>query len=653
MNRTLAVFLALGLYLTVKGYHSRDGDQAYRLPLLLHRQDPSLFAADPFVKALDAFNPHGGYLALLDVSSRPFGLSVALFVLFAATFAVTCLAIERMARAVWPERGAGVGVIAVLMLLSAKAGNIGTNHLFEAMLLDRLVALALGWTAFASMIANPQRGKWTAAAAIGAAALVHPSLGLQLGMLAGSGWAAWAVARRSGVSFRTAIAAMALLGLALFPTIVMMSGKGSRLFEGLSEGDFLRISALIQGPQHMLPHLWRMPQWLAWACYPALAVLSLRSKGKNVFEGPRGRLTILLMLSLVGLGLAWVAIEGLNNRFATTFQPFRMATVARGLCLVLVAGRVQSLWNRGDATGQLRALLILVGLTGDWAMVVVTLVEFSAEAASHFGRRFEGTAAMVSLMAGLAFLARNDTESGHVRLLAVGAISFAIYGLRQFPREWIWNRRRIIAATAIAWFLPLVAMTAPILGSRRTADRFLANWRFGEYPADDVERLALWCRENTPAHARYVTPPGPKTFRLWSRREVAFNRAASPYHAAGLADWLGRFQDHVGFHGSVDDFANAYLRDRLGLERRYQEMSDADRADLARRQGAGYVIAAPPTSSQGRSPLTLLHVEGRYAVYQVRDDVLVGEITQEPVRTRPSPRPPARDNPGRTRGSRS
>ena len=32
--------ILLGLYLTFRGYHSFDGDQAYRLPLLLHRQDP-------------------------------------------------------------------------------------------------------------------------------------------------------------------------------------------------------------------------------------------------------------------------------------------------------------------------------------------------------------------------------------------------------------------------------------------------------------------------------------------------------------------------------------------------------------------------------------------------------------------------------------
>src|SRR4051794_26427488 len=136
--RWLIWFLVLGLYLTLRGYHSRDGDQAYRLPLLLHRQDPALFADDPFVRAFDAFNPHRGYLTLLDVASRPLGLSAGLAALFALTFAVTAVSIDRLARAAWPDAGPGVGVVAVGLVLIAKAGNIGTNHLFEATLLDRL-----------------------------------------------------------------------------------------------------------------------------------------------------------------------------------------------------------------------------------------------------------------------------------------------------------------------------------------------------------------------------------------------------------------------------------------------------------------------------------------------------------------------------------
>src|ERR1700712_5141962 len=122
-RRFLVVLAALGLYLTLRGYHSRDGDQAYRLPLLLHRQDATLFAGDPFVRAFDAFNPHRGYLALLDHAGRPLGLAAGLAGLFALTLAATAVGVDRLARGVWPERGARVGLVALGLVLLAKAGN--------------------------------------------------------------------------------------------------------------------------------------------------------------------------------------------------------------------------------------------------------------------------------------------------------------------------------------------------------------------------------------------------------------------------------------------------------------------------------------------------------------------------------------------------
>ncbi len=155
--RWLFYALILGFYLTCRGYHSLDGDQAYRLPLLLHQQDSRVFADDPFVQAFEAFNPHRGSLMVLDLVTRPLGLSAGLFTIFVLTFGATCLGVDRLSRAVWPNAGSNVGLVAVGLVLVAKAGNIGTNHLFEAMVLDRLTAFALGWLAFAYVVADPAR----------------------------------------------------------------------------------------------------------------------------------------------------------------------------------------------------------------------------------------------------------------------------------------------------------------------------------------------------------------------------------------------------------------------------------------------------------------------------------------------------------------
>jgi hypothetical protein len=178
-----------------------------------------------------------------------------------------------------------------------------------------------------------------------------------------------------------------------------------------------------------------------------------------------------------------------------------------------------------------------------------------------------------------------------------------------------------------AWAVPASALAVPLIVEDPSGHAWSAGLvgrcRFAEVPTDDLERLAVWARENTPASARFIGPPGPKTFRLWSRRALAFNRAASPYHAEGLADWSRRYRDHVSFESPTADFVRAYLADRHALEARFGRMTDAERAGLARRQGATHVLAQAPaagSSSDRAGPLELLRVEGRYAIYAVRPD---------------------------------
>jgi hypothetical protein len=648
LSRWLALFLILGLYLTLRGYHSRDNDQAYRLPLLLHRQDPALFRDDPFVRAFDSFNPHRGYLALLDAASRPLGLSVALFTLFVTTFALTSVGLDRLARAVWPEDElrARVGLVAIGLVLAAKAGNIATIHLFEAMLLDRLLGFALGWLALAWVIEQPAIHPGAAAIAIGLAALIHPSVGLQLALLLGASWVAWALAgRRTGVSVRQGLVAMALLGLAMVPWAILYLGGATTLYQGLSPEEFRLLCVELQNPQHMLPHLWRTPQWLAFGCYLVLALLAT-AQAPAPWPAARTRLMVVLAINLAGLGLAWFAIEVFQHLGMTVFQPFRMATVLRGLALVVVAGRVVSLWTAGRFIDRARVVLVAMGLAGDWMLVVATVVDLAvtgteAVQGSDKNKAVSAGVFAITTALGLFFLARHDTESGLIPMLAaLGALVVLSRWRWLQGRAPGWNRRRLGWALAATWSLPLAALAAAFAPDPKApwAAVMTSRCRFTAVATDDTERLALWCRRHTPADARFIGPPGPKTFRLWSLRSVAFNRAASPYHAAGLADWAARFRDHVGFDGSSAELVRAYQRDRHGLESRYQAMSDAERAALARRQGAQYVIASSPADPeaagrQGQGPLELLHSEGRYAVFRVRridPDTRIAAGTDEP-----------------------
>ena len=635
-------WLLLGLYLTLRGYHSLDGDQAYRLPLLLHQLDPAVYAGDPFVRAFDAFNPHRGSLMVLAWVNGLMGLPATLLILFILMFLGTCLGIGRLARQVWTRPDAAtrdrIGWVAIALVLLARAGNIGTNHLFEAMVLDRLMALSLGWLALAAVVSQPDRGWWQAPLLLVPAAVIHPSLGLQLALLVIGSWTAWALlGHRSAVRLSHALRGVIMAGLSVVPGLVVNLGPGGSLLEGLPPADFWTLAVELQSPQHMLPHLWRMPQWLAWSAYLVLASQALRRSLRD-WNPARARLLAMLAVTLVGLTAGWVAVEWLHQPRITVFQPFRMATVARGLALVLVAGRLMELWQRGGWLPRVRSVLIAIALTGDWMLVVVTIVETATTVAEALRISRRGTyLVFATLMAwGLCFLARHDTESGHRPILVVLLGSLTV----PFCLRFIQSRRSSPAslrwAMVFAWTVPALALAAGLIPANHPAARsspvgwLLARCRFAAVPTDDIERLAVWCREHTPASARFIGPPGPKTFRLWSRRSLAFNRAGSPYHAAGLADWFARFQDHVNDHDSPESFVRRYLSGRHELEARYDRLNDEQHAELAVCQGADHVVALAPgvagsnrdSTRHGHEPLLLLHREGRYAVYLVQPEMI-------------------------------
>lgn len=626
LRRPLILLALLGLFFTFRGYHSREGDQAYRLPILLHLQNSARYATDPFVRAFDDFNPHRGILTLIDAVSRPFGLSASLAILFIATFFLTATGLDRLARSVWPDRPPSVGLLAFSLVLIAQAGNIGTNHLFEPLLLDRLLAFSLGWLAFSFAISSPRRGILASSITLGLACLIHPSVGLQLSMLLAGSWLGWfLLIRDEELSPRTTLLSLLILASAIAPGLLLNLAHSDKLLNGLDPDRMRLLSASLQSPQHMLPHLWRLPQWLAFASYPLLAILSLISSRSAPPPLARKRLIITLALTLLGLALAWYGIEHLAHLRLTLFQPFRMATIARGLCLVFLSGHLLQLWQREAFFPRLRASLLLVSFTGDWSLVVATLFEVASLASEALRFRFPRLAPLTVLTLGLIFLSRHDTESGHIPLLAViFALVFLTLALPHFnsPNRPI-TSHRFALRLLLCWLVPLSALAANFLPDslqNRLTVALIRRCRFTEQPLDDIERLALWSRTHTPPSARFIAPPGQKTFRLWSRRSLAFNRAGSPYQAAALADWYERYRDHVAFEGTPEAFVAAYLLDKRALEKSYDTLSPVQKAALAERQGADYIVASAPSGSTAQRPdhpLTLLRVEGRYAVYQV------------------------------------
>ena len=259
----------------------------------------------------------------------------------------------------------------------------------------------------------------------------------------------------------------------------------------------------MQNPQHLVPSLWRLPQWLAWFAFPLLAGAcfvsgSTRPRDEAASLPPaRRRLAVVLAVNLAGLALSWVLVEPLGNFRVMLFQPFRLATVARGICLVLLSGHLMTLWSQRDLTARVRVLILIVGLTGDWSFVVAACAELAFQVFHRFTSPKAGIiAGLTAFLFGLSFMSRHDTASGHIPLLAafLSAIALSAYAhyRRQSARPIGWTPRRLALAIGLSWVVPTLALLSPLAASRfpsiaKPALELATHCRFAETPRDDVE----------------------------------------------------------------------------------------------------------------------------------------------------------------------
>ena len=242
-----------------------------------------------------------------------------------------------------------------------------------------------------------------------------------------------------------------VLAIAVIPGLAINLPQATTLRGELPAPFFWILSVELQNPQHMLPHLWRMPQWLSWFSYLSLAVLPLVSSRPRPTDEPkppagieelgaesagsRGRLAIMMVVIAIGLTAAWSAIELMHNIRATVFQPFRMSTVIRGIALVFISGRLVRLWRAGRRLDRTRATVLATAFLGDWLLVVATIAELVVSTfeairlkAGHVFllRAAPAVAYIATIGLGLYFLAHHDTESGHIPLLIAIALGLAM-----------------------------------------------------------------------------------------------------------------------------------------------------------------------------------------------------------------------------------
>lgn len=642
---TLRLATAVGAVVTLGGYQSRVVDQCYRLPIVARMNDQALYAADPFVLAFDTFNPHWGYGWLLNSLSAVTGLSAALFGLYAATLALTLASLWRIRRALAPALPPWSDWLVVAVFVLCRAGNIGTNHLWEDHLLDRQIGYALLWFALAEWLAGELRRAWSIPLAIGLTAIVHPGLGV----LAAALWAGVFIAGLAvgETHKRATIQFIVTLAFAMAPWAVAYLPQSKVLAEGVDPALFWSLATELQGPQHMRPVHWRESQW--WAAFAILAagLGGLAAARRDFDRAAVIRASLWAVPIVLGLALTTVLVEIAHSLPVAMAQPFRLATPLRGLCLILLIPYLTGLIRSGGVAGAARAGALILCLRGDRAFEAAVAVELVLIGSSWIFRQFTNlerkpgydlaTLAIAGILASW-WLIRRDTADGEVLLLSgyLTGASFALILPRVGPRIAMrfssgsngYRNARAWRICAYAWAIPLasaVAGMADPTGDTTICRALAGRWRIQEIPNSDVERLAVEAREILPADALVLAPPRDKAFRHWSRRSVVVNVAGSPYQAKALADWAERLRIVAGEPADLATFSHMWPENRVAWETHFEKASATQLETWATRFGATAIVTkgtlAEDDTLRSRG-WEIAARQGPWSLWTLRSDVL-------------------------------
>lgn len=649
MTRWVPALVLMGLFLAFEGYSAGRGDQSNVLAHYLAQHDAAAYARDWHVQAYRAVSPHRPWFAFLGLLDRAVGLEGALLLAWAGSFLLLCLAGTVLSQALFPRAPPWAHWLAVLLLLAVPPGNLASNWLMEPELKPRLPAYGLALLALALLLRAPLSPRRAAAAGALMALVtqVHVGIGLLAGGALAAAMALWW--QGGAVRPRAALAFLAVDAVGLLLRLPYLLGTRPRLGVAGAEVDLISVYLQMRAPHHFAPGTWPLEDWVGFGACVGLGALAL-----PLLDRERRRQVLILAAVLGTLLLAALFFAVVVPVYSVMLlQIWRLATLARALALVLGAGLIARLLRSRPGRG----LFLLGALATPWGLAWGVL----AAAAGRRRRRVFLSVAGAALVAlwlasgamaplvpvfgvGLALSSRRPLPV----LAAAAACAFAaatsrtasVLPLAGLALGLAGSRRPFLplalaacgAAAATSWWAGLLllacllpwpalrvgpALLAVLLvaawwgpaqwaGDRQGLDR----WSFRMVPLSDTERLAHWCRENTPTDAVFLTPPDLAGFRFWARRAVVVDYATPPISGPELLEWARRLGDVLGHPGPPSRLVDL-MAGNPGALALHGDLPAEALAALGRRYGADYVVS---TRTLG---LRLVRREGHLRLYRL------------------------------------
>jgi len=339
------VLLIFSAYLLRFGYGFGFSDQDEFLPLIMHWQDAELFARDWFVmEQASSFGVRTIFSRALYLLSLAVPLKAIVTILHFSTFAAVSTAIFRIANKLYRNRlTAGLAIFMVVLLTSR--WNPGGNDLFHSMLVPSSMSWALALWSFERVL---HKRYLMAGALSGAAMLIHPLVGLQVGaVIAVSIFFTEAPRKRALTGFLLPFLIVAT------PLIVVLAG-----WESYEPENSTRFSAeftltQLRAPHHYLPSAFTVSSFIKLAIISVLGFVILWTErlplvaSRRFWSHQDGRArrflltTSILLLFVLLCAYAMTAIWPVLG--VTRLQPFNLSVLLRIMVVIALSGVVSGL----------------------------------------------------------------------------------------------------------------------------------------------------------------------------------------------------------------------------------------------------------------------------------------------------------------------
>ena len=597
----LILFCSLvGLVTSVWGYSYVGGNQVEQLPLVMRAVDPNFISNDFFVNSFDRTSPRYFFAGLLALLERVIPLPAVYLLLTIVCNSLTALVTALFAYDLF-DGSDGAALFTALAVMVAKTFWLGySNVIYRTPLEPSLMVMPL---LLLAIWAGLRQRPLVCAAAAGVAALFHPLMGLETGVIALSVLALEQLAHRARPSrFLRSANLQVLLGagaiLTGFAAIVL--APNARAIH-ISSQQFIQIMAIFRHPHHYLPTtfgFWQYAQAAVFVAPVAIAWQLGRSTCTGIRQLTQPMLMMCAILAALCLG-GYVFVELIPSRLWVTAQTFRLLYIFKWLGLVLTAGwigyvietrsnhRAADPLQLNTASPEpfwqflLHVIILLTGLLAPLSLAAVFGYEWVRNRWKGWQNLSYTFRLLVSLAALAAALMLLNPDPPDPRIFILVPVYALMAMALLFFDQKVW---------AVAVNLLLVALILAVLlwGSTFLPARLRPLFEkpiFSLANLSGEDRvLTDWVRQNTPPDAIFLVNPSQGLFRVAAERAIVVDFTAFPFNDQTMAGWQRRLFDVYGVP-SQDGFpAVPELRDN------YTAITDAQMHALKQKYGATYAV---------------------------------------------------------------